>query len=268
MPDYNSISAAKVDMPTRREVVASGLLTVIWSSIPCLCSAQAPRQRHTFGCVLADDEAEQYLATSTTQQLFTTGNEVIIASSGNREFDYALAQNLSHVTDVFQVLPGFAFYDDFDGPNAFATPIKKMARADGTVLYGKRFLQKGLSERESPDAVVAAVCAHEFGHILQYKLGIEKPLRAGQPSVKRLELHADFLAGYFAGIRKLKNPKFPSAVFATSQYAIGDGFINNPNHHGTPEERAAAVVRGFETGYRERRSIGDAVEIGIKFVSA
>jgi hypothetical protein len=51
--------------------------------------------------VLADDEVDQFLGTSTEQQMFATGNEPIVASSGDREFDYALAQTLSRITDVF-----------------------------------------------------------------------------------------------------------------------------------------------------------------------
>ena len=55
-------------------------------------------------------------------------------------------------------------------------------------------------EREHPDVAVSAVCAHEFGHITAIKYGLMKRLKDGQPSVKRSELHADFLAGYFAGV--------------------------------------------------------------------
>ena len=101
-------------MINRREVTVGGLLTIVSSSLACTSHAQTARTRHTFGCMLADDEAEQFLSTSTGQQTFATGNEPIIASSGDREFDYALAQTLSRLTDTFRVLPGFAYYDDFN----------------------------------------------------------------------------------------------------------------------------------------------------------
>src|SRR5258708_4381311 len=32
-------------------------------------------------------------------------------------------------------------------------------------------------------------------------------------------------------------------------------------------ERAAAIVRGFEVAYRERRNLSDAVQIGVNYVS-
>jgi hypothetical protein len=33
------------------------------------------------------------------------------------------------------------------------------------------------------------------------------------------------------------------------------------------EKRAAAIVRGFEVAYRERRNLSDAVQIGVNYVS-
>jgi hypothetical protein len=252
---------------TRREAAVGGVLTIVLSSITCTCWAQAAKTRRTFGCMLADDEAEQFLATSTGQQTFATGNEPIIASSGDREFDYALAQALSRITDTFRVLPGFAYYDDFDVPNALATGIVRMARADGTVLFGQRYLKRLLAWPEHPDVAVTAVCAHEFGHILQYKFKLKPIILAGQRTVKRLELHADYLAGYYAGALKLKRLTFPAAVFATQQYSAGDPNVNSPKHHGTPDERAAAIVRGFEVAYRERRNLSDAIQIGVNYVS-
>jgi hypothetical protein len=251
-------------MLTRRDIVAGGALALIWGN--CACAQTGPRGRRGFGCMLEPEEAEPFLATAPEPQAFDSANEKLIASTGNREFDYALAQTLSRLTDVFGVLPGFSYFDDYDGENAYATTATKMKRADGTVLYGKRYLLRSLSAEESPDAVVSATCAHEFGHIVQYKHKLSSRLNQGQPNVKRSELNADFFAGYFAGARKLQNRNYAAAVYATNRYARGD-FVTDKTHHGTPEERAAAVVRGFETVYRERRSFADAIEIGVTYAA-
>jgi hypothetical protein len=255
-------------MITRREVLLGGALTIIWGVDASPCLAEAVRARHTFGCMLADYEAEQFLATSTQHQMFASGNERIVASSGDKEFDYALAHTLSRITETFHVLPGFAYYDDFDHPNALAMKSVRLAKADGTVLFGRRYLNAILAQPEHPDVAAASVCAHEFGHILQFKLNLEPVIRAGQQSVKRLELHADYLAGYYAGTRKLTKPDYPAAVFATTRYWAGDHLqVNNPQHHGRPHERADAVVRGFEVAYRERRNLSEAVRIGMNYVA-
>jgi hypothetical protein len=253
-------------MLTRREMVLGGALALMWRG--CACAQARPRGRHGYGCMLDAAEAAPFLATATAPQAFDgvqdDANETLFKSSGNRDLDHALAGILSQVTDVFGVLPGFCFYDDYDGENAYATNAVRLARADGTVLYGKRYLRTCLSAKENPAAVIAATCAHEFGHIVQYKYGLDDALKRGQQSVKRLELNADFLAGYFAGARKLQAPDYPAAVFATNRYSRGD-YDSGAGHHGTPQERAAAVIRGFETAYRERRSFAEAIQIGVNF---
>jgi len=174
------------------------------------------------------------------------------------------AQMLSRICDVYGVLPGFCFYDDAKGANAHATNAVRLGRADGTVLFGKRYLAKSLASKDSPEVAIAATCAHEFGHIVQYKYKLDAALKRGQSTVKRSELNADFFAGYFAGVCKRRKPDYPAAVFATNRYSRGD-FGSDKEHHGTPDERAAAVVRGFETSYREHRSFADAIQIGMNY---
>jgi hypothetical protein len=251
-------------MLTRRETILGGALTLLWCNCGCGAHAQPVRPRGE-GCTLDPQQAEAFLATATEPQAFDHGNEKLIASTGNPDFDYGLAQTLSRLTDVYGVLPGFSFFDDYDGENAYATPAKRLQRADGTVLFGKRYFIHAMEVTESPEVGVIATCAHEFGHIVQYKHGLQKRLTEGQPTVKRLELCADFFAGYFAGARKLEKPNFPAAVFAANRYAHGD-YHNRRSHHGTPEERAAAIVRGFETCHRERRSFADAIGLAVDYV--
>jgi hypothetical protein len=213
--------------------------------------------------MLTDAEAAQLFATDTG--LYTYKGKLLKEHSDDPELDYALAQTLAQISDTFEVLPAFLYYDDSDSPNARATPRARMGRADGTVLFGQQYLKKKLAWPEHPDVAVTATCAHEFGHILQFKLGLEPILLAGQATQKRMELHADYLAGYYAGTLKLNNPDYPAAVFAETR--DGDLGVDRIGHHGTSKERAAAIVRGFEVAYRERRNLSDAVQIGINYVS-
>jgi hypothetical protein len=225
------------------------------------------QRRPRRGCTLSRTEAVRYMQTATEQRVYQTGFEPMVHSSGDRDFDLALAQTLSMISQELDVLPGFAYYDDVDAPNAYATPTVKLSNADGTVLFGKRYLKKLMSLKENPDVAVAAVCAHEFGHILQFKRKLERHLGEGQKVGKRVELQADYFAGFFAGIRKLQRPDFPAAAFALTQYNAGDDMINDPEHHGTHDERGAAVSQGFEAAYRQRLSLGDAVDASIAYVT-
>lgn len=251
-------------MITRRDIALGGLLTIGWLSATCGCSAHAEGGPRAFGCTLTDEAADEVFAQSATP--FGPGDSPTIVGSGDRELDYALAQTLSRLTDTWNVLPGFAWFDDSAAPNAFATQRRLLSREDGSILFGRKLLEKCLKAREHPDVVVSAVCAHEFGHIAQYKHGLSKKLSAGQTNVKRNELHADFLAGYFAGVRKLERPDFPAAVYATTQYGFGDNRPDSVRHHGRPEERADAIVKGFQVAFRDRGSPAEALAVGMRYV--
>lgn len=246
----------------RREIVLGGALTLIWGG--CICPAHAQDKRSP-GCTIEPDEAQSFFSKTTGEGFSATGNETIIPQSGDRDFDRALAITLSRMTDVLGVLPGFGYYDDSSGLNAYATPVKRMQQVDGTVLFGKGLLAKTLREPEHPDVAISAVCAHEYGHILQYKRNLIKPLSEGQSTVKRVELQADFLSGYYAGVRKLQKSDYPAAVYATTAHSIGDYMFTDRNHHGTPNERAAAIVRGFEVGHNERKGLDEAVQVGLNY---
>ena len=256
---------------TRRQILLGGALTLVVGQRTAL-SAQGPeRPRRTtggHGCILQTAYASPFMESSKGEQLFATGTEAVIGSSGDRDFDFALAQTLARISDLFDVLPGFGFYDDYDGKNAYATRAVRAARAHGTVLFGQRLLKELLGQPESPDAAVAAVCAHEFGHILQYRRNLDRLVGADQPTVKRVELQADYFAGFFAGTRKLEKPDFPAAVFAVTQFNMGDTKVEHEQHHGTHEERGAAIVEGFNAAFRARIGIAAAIEASVKYVSA
>jgi predicted metalloprotease len=118
---------------------------------------------------------------------------------------------------------------------------------------------------ESPEVAVAAVCAHEFGHIVQYRHDLIDKVQAGQPTVKRTELQADYFAGYFAGRRKLERSTFPTSVVALTIHRLGDTEFSNPGHHGTPQERGWAVTQGFEAA-SGGKSLSEAIEESTRYV--
>jgi hypothetical protein len=150
--------------------------------------------------------------------------------------------------------------------NAYATAERILSRSDGTILFGTRLLQTLLAHGEHPEAAVAAVAGHEFGHVVQYQRDLIRTLQGWDATVRRIELHADFLAGYFAGIRKMQRPSFPAVVFVATAQRFGDFDEYGSDHHGTPTERAAAIVQGFLAAFRERRAFADAIAVGVNYV--
>jgi hypothetical protein len=249
-------------MQSRREVLG-GLLTI--GFIPaCACA-----QSGSFGCVVSDQRLAGMLGSRPAAFAFNIDNDAVENGSGNKDFDRALAITLAKLSDLLNVLPGFAFFSEgTDGPNAFASSSRRLGRDDGSVAFGKVMFGKLMQSRDNPELGVAAVCSHEFGHILQFKTDLRRRLVGADGRVKRLELHADYLAGYFAGLRKKERPDFPAAIFAQTQYNFGDTLYAEIDHHGTPDERGQAVVGGFQAAYRDGKSLSVAIEEGIRFVGA
>jgi predicted metalloprotease len=186
--------------------------------------------------------------------------------SPDRAYDRVLAGILSDVSDVLGVLPGFGFYDDSDSANAFASPSAVLKRPDGSVVFGLTLLEQLRRAAEYPDVAVAAVCAHEFGHIIQFARGIYRKVSDGQSTSKHVELQADYFAGYYAGVKKARQSDYPSAVVAFTQYQFGDNDFTNPDHHGTEEGRGAAVVEGFKGG-KAGYTTAEAIEASIRYVA-
>lgn len=251
--------------PSRREVLAGGAVTAFALGCPCHAGAVANAATHSVACELADEDFDAIYPSESADATFPHGSEPIIPKSGDAMFDMALAQTLAKISTAFEVLPGFAYYDDSGNGNAYATPRVRLKNADGTVLMGINFQHWLRTLPEAPEVCVAGVCAHEFGHILQYRHGLLAKVNRGG-TVKRSELQADYFAGYFAGKRKLERPDYPAAVIAMTQYKAGDMDFYNPRHHGTPAERGAAVVAGFEAAHVARKNLGDAISDSTAYV--
>jgi hypothetical protein len=244
-------------MITRRETVLGGALQLMFVAAPGMPCAHAAQMR---GCVMPADRAAGALRGA---RRLAFKKDDMANTSGDKDFDRALAHTLAFISDKFDVLPGFAFLQDGNSPNAYATTSQALGRSDGSVLFGLKLLSETLASKEHPDAQVAAICAHEFGHIVQFKTGVIDRLEKGFATGKRVELHADYLAGYYAGLRRRERRDFPAAVIALAQYNLGDDAINHPDHHGTQAERGAAVVEGYKASFERGEGFKDAFEKGI-----
>lgn len=252
-------------MLTRRSLVFGGSLA--WAGVACGCCAAAQElSPASQGCYLAPGDVEVIQKKASPVQAFERGDEKTIISSGNKDFDFALAQTLAKLAKAFDVLPGFAFFDGDKSNNAYATTVRTLNRTDGSVFFGVRYLKSKMALPESPEVAVATICAHEFGHILQFKHGLASIVDAGQPNGKRSELQADYFAGFFTGLRKLERSSYPAAVAAMSRWLVGDDDVNSPDHHGTASERSAALVRGFQAAYTEKKSLSEAMEESTRYV--
>ena len=189
-------------------------------------------------------------------------------SSGDARFDQALGVLLADLAGKFKVRPGFGYFDDRGRPNALATRSSRFAASEGTVLFGRELLSTYL-RRPNGDMSIMAVCAHEFAHVVQFSSGFDERLGREQRTVKLIELHADFLSGYYIGLRKNNFTARELVALGRDWEGLGDSAYTHPNHHGTAEER----LRALEQGYRfaqERPNFGimAACEVGARYLNA
>lgn len=248
----------------RREVLFGGALTLLFHERAHAAGSIAPNTR---GCCLKSEDVASVMSRAGKGQGYLHGEEPLVSNSGDRLFDIALGKTLEKLSAMFEVTPGFAFYDDSESPNAYATSAIRLGRADGTVAFGTTLLGECLASHHAhPEVIVAGVCAHEFGHILQFKLQLFDTVFRREQTDRRSELQADFFAGYFAGKRKLERPSFPAANIALAIDRLGDHNYDSESHHGTPEERGAAVAKGFTSAYSDGLGLSDAITLSTRYV--
>lgn len=252
-------------MIVRREAVLGVTLTILACAARCSHAAVARPQDP--GCCIPAGRAQPFLARAAGAQVFSTGNEKLVRGSGSSQLDYALAQTLSMLSKRFGVLPAFSYYEEAEGEgaNARATERRLLDRTDGTVLLGLSMLSQLLQSTSHRDAAIVAVCAHEFGHVVAIKRGLQGKLVADPGSPFRGEQFADYMSGFFAGLRQLEEPEFPAVAFAATMRDLG-GDVRGT--HGTRMERGRAVVEGFKAAKAGSPSIDAAVEGGYRFAMA
>ena len=210
--------------------------------------------RDVQGCCLSAEELNLVAPPGTAEVFSLTQEEPLIPASGDEVFDRALGRALVRLARTFDVRPGFAYIDDGQSKNAYATPETRIPRTHGTVLFGLNLLREALHMGIGGDIAVLGICAHEFAHIFQFFSHYYRELESRHHTVKLIELHADYLSGYFIGRLKQDRPSIRLYNFGRLINSIGDTNFNNPSHHGTSEER----VRAAETGFRAASSVSSA----------
>lgn len=118
-----------------------------------------------------------------------------------------------------------------------------------------------VSQKTFGNERVKAILAHEFAHALQHEAHLFDLWNGG----KKIELHADFLAGYYMGRNGLIS-KDRLTAFANEFYSVGDKDFDSPDPHGTPEERRCAFLEGFKTSVDYDFNIYQAFSAGVDYI--
>lgn len=207
----------------------------------------------TGGCYIRDAQLPVLLS-SIRYTVIISGNDA------DNEIFRGLQNADRLIGRAFGVDVVYGLYSD-ESPNAFATAkdIAEMGNRDGTVLIGRKLVQ---SERHSNPQMWTAsltyVLAHEYAHSLQFKRGLDLK----NPD---LELHADYLAGWWLGQENAKHSAYYTdmSVVISSILAKGSYAFNSPEFHGTARQRREALNSGYNSGY-EGKTLGSAFRDGIR----
>jgi tetratricopeptide (TPR) repeat protein len=143
--------------------------------------------------------------------------------------------------------------------NAMFAPKCGYQNCEGEIWLGLN-LMSSLFKKPQGLERLKAVFAHEYAHALQYKLGF-----AGYG--KYPELHADYLAGYYIGVKGGVSADLLQA-FVNEFYSMGDPYFFSPDHHGTGTERGCAFIEGYKIATEYHYNIYQAYYAGIDYVRA
>jgi hypothetical protein len=124
-------------------------------------------------------------------------------------------------------------------------------QVDAGLYLDSQFLQQ--VRTSAGEFAVGYAVAHEVGHRVQDLLGITKTneyIRFGQPFSREIELQADCLAGVWSKSASTRGFAGADDVgqAVTLAWTIGDpkwASQHSPDAHGTPDDRSAAFLRGF-----------------------
>lgn len=172
-----------------------------------------------------------------TASAFSPGE--ITTTTGVIPLDFIIAEQSVRLRSEFGILPELYYMMGSATRNAYASSEKNSLFSAGTVFLGRDLLLAELAPSEQGYPAIAGILAHEFAHVLQM-------MRNGSISNSAMvELHADYLAGYYLG-RRGYVPKEDVGLFARSLYTAGDpeGYYDMPDH-GTGDQRVAAMLAGY-----------------------
>lgn len=175
---------------------------------------------------------------------FSTGATYLLSSFGSPAVDAAFGQEVQYQRAFFMNVPATVYIMN-DGSPATANA---MASPGGYILFGYYMFYKTIATYG--DLAVSGVLAHEWGHRVQDVGGWHD----AYPTVVT-ELEADAFSGFFMAYAKQWTWSRIQGYFLNT-YASGSYNFNDPEFHGTPNQRVAAANLGVNIAVQVARSGG------------
>ena len=136
-------------------------------------------------------------------------------------------------------LPGLVYAHGARENDAWVVDASYLKDTTHTVVLGaKRLVTESATEPHYGLVCIPLILAHEMGHVLQLNTGIVDRFRSQTEHFTRaLELHADFLAGWYLGLDADWTQNAMSVANGRVR-AWGDSCVESVTHHAFGQERA------------------------------
>jgi hypothetical protein len=235
-------------------------LVLAFSTLPTAAQGVAPAL--STGCFFVEESGRQ--------ETSDLRDRVYRRNTGNVSLDQAVNTILLRAARAFSFershYPAFRFLPPgASGGDGFAKePMVFEPGTQGLVALSLTLLE-GSQPEETRLLGFEVIAGHEFAHIFKVRKNYIEPLQvAGNGGGKYVELHADFMSGWFVSQRgQISTAALQHVVDAL--FSRGDNKIGSPGHHGTKEERFAAVLQGYLRGGSSDQAEG-AAENGIIYL--
>lgn len=187
-------------------------------------------------------------------------NKAKVYKTYNKIYGLDAADALYFTNVVSRLLKVYPQYRNGNHPiftfNAFSSPSvnypglgvipAKIVMGDG-ILEGFKAIGYG-------DVAPQAILAHEYGHQVQFQLGIS--FDNTPESTRRTELMADAFSAYYLSHLRGEAIRWGRVKqFLQVFFNIGDCATTSSNHHGTPNQRMASAEWGYEVAVDAKRQL-------------
>jgi hypothetical protein len=146
---------------------------------------------------------------------------------------------------VFGVDTELWFYDDSQIEPISARAIRASGK-DAAIYIGNQLISAEI--KGNPDGwptAIIGILAHEWGHAYQYLDDLDEKFFIW-------ETHADYLAGWYLGVRYARGAQnIDVDAFASSLFKRGSRYFSE-NAYGLPEQRVNAMRSGFAWAIQTR----------------
>lgn len=228
-------------------IVACSVGTTVWSA------AQTPftERRGEGQCFFLDKassdeppalDGQGFSKRTGTPRLDTAVNDILNRAAVSFSFD-------REEYPVFRFLmPGAGGGDGYarDG-QSFEAGTRGLVAISANLLNEGAYLRpdrSGVPTEEMRLLAFEVIVGHEFAHVYQVRKNLTERLMVAEPTGKFIELHADFMAGWFMSQRHNLTTDILQFV-ANVLFERGDQAVGLSGHHGTKADRFSAVLQGY-----------------------